>query len=554
MLKRRSLTVADWVVQCLKSWGIRYVFGLPGDSVIPLLEAIRTEPAVEFISVRHEETAGFMASALAKLTGGMAACLADAGPGAVHLLSGLYDAALDRVPVLALTGEVPAKKIGTHWPQSINHGQLFQDATVFNHTLAAPEQAVGAVWTALRQAWSQRGVARVGLPKDLQGVIVSGQLPPLPHWLKGPLQRVSDELLQRAADLLQQAERPVLFAGQGARDHAAPLLQLAERLSAAVVHTLPAIGILPWDHPHNLGVIGKFGTPAAARIISEADVLFVVGSTWWQPQYLPLQARYIQLDTDRTRIGAVFPAELGLVGDAGDALRRLADRVAKRYNPAWMREMTAARSEFWSRVDAVSALPAAAGGGGRDPDAIRPEQVIRALAGVLPRDAIVSLDVGDNTFWFSQQFRGNGQRVVLSGHWRSMGFGLAGAMASKLVQPQRPALALVGDGGFGMGMIEFTTAVRHNLALAVVVMNNGAYGEEAHNQQRMGVPAFGSSFHNPDFAAYARACGGAGYTVRDAAELVPTLQQALAGGKPCVIDVHVANVMPEEPPGWGQGG
>lgn len=553
-------TVAQHTVEQLAAWGVRHVFGVAGDTVIPLLEALRQRPDVTFVPVRHEESAGFMASAYAKLTGRVGVCLAEAGPAAVHLLAGVYDAHMDRVPVLALTGESPTERLGTHWPQTIDQQLLYAGATGFNHTLASERQLPEMLYQALRDAEIRAGASRLGLPVDLQLKPVEGPVRARPGYLDA-VPAPDPAALEQAARMLAGAERPLIFVGQGARGQGAAVVRLADRLGAAIIHTLPAKDVVPPDHPRNLGVVGQFGTEPAAEAFGEADVVLVVGSTWWQPDYVPA-ARFIQIDRRLRHVDLLFPVDVGLVGDAAQVLPRLVDvldGMPSRGRDRWVRrveELKASWERDRRRGDAAAASDhpldgtggAAANGRARRAGQVAPQQVVAALQQRLPADAVVCLDVGDNTFWMSALFdAGAGRRVLVSGHWRCMGFGLPAAVAAGIAAPGRPVVAVVGDGGFAMTMAEFATAVALGVPVVVVVLNNGVLAEEGHKQVQMRLEPFGIRLHNPDFAAYAEACGGRGFRVQSPGELDQALAAALGAGRPAIVDVATRPVRPAWP-------
>jgi len=542
-------TVAEHVVEQIKSWGIQHVFGVAGDTILPMLEAIRQDGEVRYIACRHEEAAAFMASACAKLTGRLAVCLAETGPASIHLLNGVYEAQLDRVPLLALTGEVESSLIGTHWPQAINQSLAYQGATVYNHTLHNPQQLPEVLHQAMRSALLTPGAARLGLPKDMQAATVSGVLYPPPP--ERPAVSVNRRAVEEAAELLENARRPLLFIGRGARGQRGSIVELAEKLGAPIVHTMPALGVVPREHPLNLGVSGKYGTTAAAEAMGEADVVLVVGSTWWQPEYVP-DATYIQVDCARSQVGARFPAHLALIGDAAAILPALERAVDGRGREPAAGEWTRRVKEWKQREDtgrwSVGFAPRPVGV--EDEQGIDPCRIISALDEVLHPEAILCLDVGANTFWVSNRLRAKNQDILVSGHWRSMGFGLPSAIAAKLLFPERQVVAVVGDGGFVMTMGEFTTAVANDLAITVLVLNNGCLAEEGHRQVRLGVEPFGVRLHNPDFAAYARNCGGNGRRVEDPVDL-EHMADWLTGRETMLVDIKTAALMPNQPKGKG---
>src|SRR5690606_15818779 len=277
-----DMRVAQYMVRQMSSWGIDTVFGVPGDTVLPLLEELRAAGRPRFIVCRHEGAAALMASAYCKASGKPAGVVADSGPGAVQMLNGVYDACMDRVPLLAITGELPARRQGTHWPQDADLDALYREATVFNHTLTDGAQAARIFTQALRQAVFRARPVRIGVPQDVWAQSVpAGKLSERPAEL-GATVRTDDRAVQRAVAMIEEAEYPVLFAGIGAAQAAGSLLELAERLEIPIVHSMPALGLFPADHPCNMGVVGKFGTKAAAHMLGRADLIIAVGTTWWQ--------------------------------------------------------------------------------------------------------------------------------------------------------------------------------------------------------------------------------------------------------------------------------
>lgn len=545
----QTRSVAGHVVAQLRAWGVTHVFGVAGDSIIPLLEAIRKDGTLRYVATRHEEAAALMASAYAKATGTLGVCLAEAGPGAVHLLGGVYDAMLDRVPLLALTGEVAVHHAGSRWPQTIDQTLPFQGATVYNHTVQTAEQVPEVLRMAMRLAMLTPGAVRVGIPKDLQAAMVTGVLYPQPATAPAP--QPDKTQIAEAAALLAGAKRPLLMAGRGARKERRALLELAERLQAPIIHTLPALGLLPGDHPLNLGVIGKFGTDAAAAAFAEADVVLVVGTTWWQPGYVP-DATFIQIDREPAQIGALFPVDVPLPGEASDVLAALTAELERRRRAANGRPATGRPKPLPRRRAVAEQDPAADGVAGANGVAgVDPRQIVAALEDTLAPDALLCLDVGENTFWISSRFRPKQHDVLLSGHWRTMGFALPAAIAAKLAYPERQVVAVAGDGGFAMTMAEFTTAVAHRLDLTVVLFNNRVLAEEGHLQAQLGAEPFGVALHNPDFAAFAAACGGVGLRVDRAGDLPSVLRTALDNGRPTVVDIATAARMPDQPQARG---
>lgn len=574
---RQSMSVADYFVRQMQLWGIDTVFGVPGDTVLPLLESLRSAGDVRFVVCRHGEAAALMASAYAKATGKPAACVADAGPGAVQILNGVYDAYMDRVPVLALTGEFPTDRAAGRGPRSGDTRPLYKAATVADETVRAAAEAPRLLGGALRSMAMHGRPVRVGVPKDVWAESVAQ-----PQFVEHPESsayaangrgneseyggnvrvggsaygaqvRPKERIVARAAERLQQAQRPVLFAGIGAAGAVPELLHLANALQAPVVHSLPAAGIVPVDNGWNLGVIGKYGTAAAADVFGRADVVVAIGTTWWPAQFAASDVRIIQIDNNREHLGLVLPADIGVWGDAAIVLDMLGERIGHRHpangaspgdtgsSAEWIEFVQNARLALqseWRRMEHNQSTP------------LEPGAVIAAIGRSLVPNAIVSIDVGNNTFWFSRYMQGPDMKVLLSGHWRSAGFALPGAIAAKHAEPGRQVVAIGGDGGFGMMMSELMTAVTYELPIVCVVLCDGRFGEEAARQEGQGRDAFGTALYEPDWAAFARACGAAGYTVDTVDELQRALHEALpalARGQISVLHVNVARVAPLHP-------
>lgn len=533
-----ELTVAQFMVRQMQAWGIDVVFGVPGDTVLPFLDALRATGRPRFIVCRNTDSAALMASAYAKTTGQPAAVVADSGPGAVQMLSGVFDAFMDRVPLIAITGEPPTARAGAHWPQAADIDALFREPTVFNHTLTDGGHVARIFGQALRQAMFRSRPVRIGVPQNVWTQTVNrGKIIERPADL-GATVRTDERSVQRAAEMLERAERPVLFAGIGVAKAVEPLLQLAEKLGAPIVHSMPALGLIPPDNPWNLGVVGKFGTQAAAYAAGQADVILAVGTTWWQPEYMSPTARVIQVDRTREHIGLTYSVDMGVWGEAADVLPRLVEAVPRGGRTDWREAVARARQELndevvWMSVDT------------RQP--LQPGTVMAAVGQALAPGAIVALDVGNHAFWFARYHRAASYKLLLSGHWRTMGFSLPAGIAAKLAAYDRQVVVICGDGGFAVSMAELTTAVQHQLPIAVIVLRDGRYGQEETLQKMTGNAPFGTGLHNADWAAYAQACGAAGYRVETYEQLLGALYDALpklAYGQVSVLDVAVDRVDP----------
>ncbi len=526
-----TTTVADKLVEQLVSFGVKHIYGIPGDSNLPLIEAVRKSGTIRFILTRHEETAAFMACAHGKMTDELGVCVSIAGPGSTNLITGLIDASEDRSPVLAIVGQIPEVYLGSEAFQEIDQLELFHPFTDFTETLARSGQALKLITMAIKHAYKTPGVAVLSTPTDilvekLNESILSPELR-LARQTCGP----DDEKIDEASRLIDESQRPVIVAGWGARHHGDMLLSFAETIAAPVATTSRAKGIVHETHSYSLGVLGSLGSKHAALAIQSADLVMVIGSGFRHANLVPAGVKMIQVDWDSTRVGRTFDIDVGIVGDAGMTIERLASQVEEKKPDR----------EFWETIRSMKEAHA----GEIEKDAqdlatpINPGYVIQALKRNVTRDAIICVDVGDHTYWFFKKFRCEGQRVFLSANVASMGFGLPAALSAKLDYPDRQVICLAGDGGFAMLASDFTTAVREKLDLTAIVFNDGRLKNIEKEQTRDGYPVFGIDFPNPDFARFAVSCGGAGFRVEDARQLDSALEEALASRKPSIVDVHV---------------
>lgn len=525
-------TAAAVLLDVLVAHGVEYLFGLPGDAIDPLMEPLRRDRRLTFIQVRHEEAGAFMASALAKKTGGLGVAVGTAGPGAIHLLNGLYDAKMDHAPVLALTGQVSTNFLGTDYFQEVNLLQLFSDVAVFNHQVTDPDQMAIMADNACRTALAKRGVAHLNLPFDaLRGLVDE----PLHHFgvraaAAASLAAVpTDDLLDRAAQLIDGAERPVLLCGRGARGARTQVDRLARTIQAPVINTLPGKGVLPDRHPLAVGGLGLLGAKPAHSAMEQCDLCLLVGTAYPYLNFLPKSAKLVQVDWEVSQIGKRIQVDLGLVGHAGPTLDALTDRVRTRPRASHFVKTLQHQRREW--LDWVAGLS-------RDDDTpINPQRVVNLLSQLVKPDANISIDVGNALVWMARGFWIEDQEWLVSAWLGSMGFGLPAAIACQLVDPDRQSVAVVGDGGFAMLMADLVTAVKYHLPITVVVLDNQRLAMIKFEQEVEGYPEFGTHLTNPDFAAYAEAAGARGIRVESPGDLKGALTDALAHPGPVLVDV-----------------
>src|SRR5256714_403527 len=543
-------TAADVLVEGIIDWGVDTVFGLPGDGINGIMEALRKrQDRVRFIQVRHEEAAAFMACAYAKYTGRLGCCLATSGPGGIHLLNGLYDAKLDQAPVLAITGQTYSDLKGSNFQQEINMTLLFQDVAVYNQEVINPDQVEMLVNEACRHALNNRGVSHITFPVDYQEKEPTGR--GSMHKIEGSTtSRWSphvtippEDELKLAAFILNEAKKPVLLVGQGALGAGTEVIEIADKLGAPVVKALLGKAVVPDDHPLTTGGLGLLGTTPSQEAMEQADALLIVGSSFPYMEYLPKpgQAKGVQIDDKPARIGLRFPREIGLVVDAKPTLIALSRFVTRKEDRSFLEQAQAGMRDWWGLMRTRAM---------RDDLPIKPQRVAWELSELVEDDAIISTDSGTITTWIARQFRvRKNQKFSCSGTLATMAPGLPYSIAAKVAYPDRQSIAFVGDGGFTMLMGEFLTAVKYGLPILVVIIKNNTLGQIKWEQiVFLGNPEYGCELHNPNFAKYAEACGGIGFTVERPEEIRPALERALQSGKPAIVEVLVDPFEPPMPP------
>jgi len=544
---------ADIVAEALMDWGVEVIFGLPGDGINGFIETLRQKQnKIKFILVRHEESAAFMACAYAKYTGKLGACVATSGPGAIHLLNGLYDAKSDNTPVIAITGSTYTDLMNSNYQQDVNLLQLFSDVTVYNDMITVPEQAEMAVDIACRTAMVQRGVSHLTIPIDVQEKKLDGKYSR--HNVAYHTSDVyvsetipSQSLIQKAADILNSGNKIVILVGQGALGAGKEVIAVADKLKAPVIKALLGKAVIPDDHPHSLGGIGLLGTEPASDAMSEADTLFMIGTSFPYIEYLPKpgQARGIQIDIKPDRIGLRYPVEIGLVGDSKLVLSALLILLKDDRNHNNSEFLTSKQNSMknWNKLMLENST--------RNDKPIKPQVIAKAVSDELEDGAIISVDSGTNTTWAARYIdMREGMKFSGSGTLASMACGLPYAIAAQVAFPERQCVAFVGDGGLTMLMGEFATAIQYNLPIKVIVIKNNTLGMIRWEQMGfLGNPEFGIEFSPIDYAKFAEACGGIGYTIKEPSEIKPIMHKAMSENeKPTLVEAYVDPFEPPMPP------
>ncbi|MFE4601900.1 thiamine pyrophosphate-dependent enzyme [Kitasatospora indigofera] len=537
-------TVAHVIVDALQELGVRHVFGVVGDALNPLTDAIRSTDGLDWIGCRHEEAAAFAAGAQSQLSGTLGVCMGTVGPGSVHLLNGLYDAAKSRTPVLAIAGQVPLAELGGDYFQEVDNDLLFRDVAVYRNTVTTPDQMPQMLEAAVRAAISENGVAVLTVPGDLGDLELTDDRParfPRAHSLTRP----DESAVREAADLINAGGNVTLLVGRGARDARDAVMTLAERLAAPMVLTLKAKEGFEGKNPYQVGQTGLIGNPAAAHALDSCDTLVMLGTDFPYRDWYPTDCKVVQIDLQERNLGRRTPIDTGLAGDVGATLQALLphlDTVEDRSHLDSARK----RFEDWSVQQQRLADPdhdehrlgrlrSALDNRGGD---IRPEALAAAVNACASDDAIFTSDTGMATVWLSRFVTLHGQRRLLGSYnLGSMANAMPQALGAQLWAPDREVVAFCGDGGLSMLLGDLMTVKAHRLPVKLVVFDNRRLGMVELEQEQTGLSGFGTELDNPDFAAVATALGITGIRVTDPADLRDSVRRAFATPGPVLLDV-----------------
>jgi thiamine pyrophosphate-dependent acetolactate synthase large subunit-like protein/nitrite reductase/ring-hydroxylating ferredoxin subunit len=535
-------TVSDVMAETLTAWGVKWVFGMVGHSNLGLAEALRLQEEagrLSFVGVRHEGAAAFACSAYGKLTGRPAACLAIAGPGATNLLTGLWDANVDRAPALALTGQVDTQVLGPGAFQEIDLQAAYGKVAQFSQTVLPTSRHAELMNLAVRSAILNRGVSHLIFPDEVQLLPAAEASAPGAPGGRIASREISppEEVVNRAAAKLASTKRPVFIVGHGARFHMEAVEDLAGRLNAPILTTFKGKGLVSDSHPLGCGVLGRSGTPIASWFMNEADLLIVFGASFSNHTGITPKKPIIQVDFDPMALGRFHRIEFPVWGEIGATAALLAERIGENPSAIDQRPEIAARWKIW-RAEKSRRMSE---GRGRGVDSA---SIFAAMSRAVDADAIISVDVGNNTYSFGRYFECERQAVLMSGYLGSIGFGLPGAIGAWAATQEkgspfhgRQVVAVSGDGGFGQYMAEFTTAVKYGMKLTHVLLNNGELGKISKEQRAGHWDVWQTSLHNPDFSAYAELCGAMGIRVTDRANLDGALARALEHDGPALVEV-----------------
>jgi pyruvate dehydrogenase (quinone) len=551
------VNVSDFIVERLGDWGVKRVYGYPGDGINGIMGALQRAGTIDFVQVRHEEMAAFMACGHAKWTGEVGVCLATSGPGAIHLLNGLYDAKLDHQPVVAIVGQQARAAMGGSYQQEVDLVTLFKDvAHEYVHMVTEPEQMRHVIDRALRIALAERTVTCVIVPNDLQteDAAEPGHEHGTVHSSVGytrPRVVPREEELARAAEVLNSGERVAMLVGQGALQATDEVLETADVLGAGIAKALLGRAAVPDDLPYVTGSIGLLGTRPSWELMTGCDTLLMVGTNFPYSEFLPEEgkARGVQIDLDGRMLGIRYPTEINLVGDSAETLRALLPHLERKDDRSWREQIEEEVADWW-RVLEERAM--------NDADPINPQRVFWELSPRLPDNCVLSADSGSAANWFARDLKlRRGMLASLSGNLATMGCGVPYAIAAKFAHPDRVAIALVGDGAMQMnGLNELITAAKYwqrwsDPRLVVLVLNNGDLNQVTWEQRVMeGDPKYEASQDVPafDYARFAGQLGLKGLRVESPDAIAIAWEEALAADRPCVIDVVTDPEVPPLPP------
>ena len=547
------LTTAEILVDTLIDWGIETIFGIPGDGINGIMEAIRKaqdQKKLRFIQVRHEEAAAFMACAHAKFTGRLGCCLGTSGPGGIHLLNGLYDAKMDGAPVVAVTGMQFHDLLGTHTQQDVALDKLYMDVAVYNERVMGAAHVRNVAELACRTALNRRSVAHITIPVDIQ----DQELGKDERSKRNRPNHVSDVQtkrtllpaahdLRKAAEILNHGKRICILAGQGAIAAGEELEYAAELLGAPIIKSLLGKCAVPDDSPFTTGGIGLLGTEPSEEAIRDCDTLFIVGSSFPYIEFYPkpVEARAVQLDIDPARIGLRYPVEVGLVGDAKCGLAALIPLLRKKKNRRFLESAQSGMKDWRKKMLADAENMA---------KPMKPQVIAHELGSRLPENAIVTSDSGTITTWWARHIPAKrGQLHSCSGNLATMACGLPYAIAAQIAYPERTVVAFVGDGGLSMLMGELATCVKYKLPIKIVVVKNNYLGQIMWEQMVfLGNPEFGCELQPIDFAAVARGFGILGFTLEDPKRAGIIVEEAMSHPGPALIEAVVDPYLPPLPP------
>ncbi|RKW44915.1 MAG: ubiquinone-dependent pyruvate dehydrogenase [Lautropia sp.] len=527
-----SKTIADLLVETLSDAGVQRIWGVTGDSLNGINDSLRRFKRIEWVPVRHEETAAFAAGAEAAVTGKLAVCAGSCGPGNMHLINGLYDCWRNRVPVLAIAAHIPSTEIGLGYFQETHPQALFRECADFVELVSNPAQMPEILYRAMNTAIGKQGVAVLVLPGDVALSEAPAASPR--HWVAEQPQRVAPTSteIDRLVGLLNQAKAPAILAGAGCAGAHTELVSVAKALKAPIVHALRGKEYVEYDNPYDVGMTGLIGFSSGYHTLMSADAVLMLGTSFPYRAFYPKEATMIQVDRDPTALGRHTTLSLGIAADVRETLSALLPKLAERSDTTFLDHALAHYHKARSGLDEL-AQPAGAG------KPVHPQHLMRLVSELAAEDAVFTADVGTPTVWAARYLKMNGRRRLLgSFNHGSMANAMLQALGAQAAQPNRQVISLSGDGGFTMMMGDMLTAVQQKLPIKIILFNNSSLGFVAMEMKAGGYLDTATDLHNPDFAAMAKVAGFTSFRVEDSTNLKETLTQALAHPGPVLVDVR----------------
>ena len=526
----QDVAVAEALIKLLHKNGIDTVFGVIGDTVFPLIDALGKQSNVKFYGASHESGAAFMASYYAKLTGKTGVCIAASGPGSANLVNGLADAYFDKVPVLAITGQVQMKKIGTNAKQYINQQVLIQGVSKSSELVTDAESVLPVVAKAISKAVIEHTVTHVSVPVDLfEQKVPKSKIPEVKMKDFIPWEDGYAEALEDAVMLLQSCQRPLLIIGKARQAWRKNFINIAEKLGAGIILAQQAKGTVSDKHPMVIGGIGEVYAPA---FLNEADCVLLVGNASFETGFLPEAAKVIQVVDNHEDLNYSM-INSWILGDIEQIIKDLSQHLVHKPNRDWHNKIIQEKKQLEKMI---------INQGQNKSTPIHPAYLMTTLNKAIPGDSILVCDIGGFIHWFDTYFQAEDHTVLVSSHWRSMGGGLPGALSACISQPCKKVISLVGDGGLLMSLGEIATAVKYQLPVTVVVANNHQYHLEKNKMEVKGLTPFGCDITVPDFATLAKAFGAEGRNVTEPQQLENVLREGISSDKPFIVDVHLERI------------
>lgn len=532
-----KVRASDKMIDIMSQWGIDNIFGLPGDSVDTTIDAMyRAQSKIKFTHVLHEEVAALSAAAQAKLTGKIGVCLSIGGPGAIHLLNGLYDAKMDHAPVLAILGQVQSKMLNTDFFQEVDTHVLFDDVAVYNKLIMDPQSLPRIVDEAIRTAYSKQGVAVLTIPDDIPDHLILDNFTANVDNFKTEDYQVDDKEIQAALDLIKIHSNPIVLAGTGIRNAKKETLDFIEKFKIPIIQTMPAKGMVNDNHPYNLGQLGKLGTKPAFEMMQKADLLIMLGTDYPYAPYLNHKIDAIQVDINGDKLGKRHRVNVAIQGETKDVLKRMIKLGEEVKTRPFLDTAISRMAQWRSWMEDVM---------NKKHTGVLPSKMFRTLSNQAETNAVFSIDVGTSTAFGARFIDAKStQKYTISAWLGTMGCALPGAIAAKMNMPNRPVYAMAGDGAFSMVMQDFATAVRYKLPMVITVLNNKLLAFIEYEQQSAGQQNYGIGLPDIDFAKFAEACGGIGVTVTSNEEYEAALKKYKNADKPVLIDAAVTDEAP----------